>query len=57
MAHNLRRVDDVDRVTNQYGVQGGRVLRQKIGSMESSLDAQVCIFLFFFFISVKEINF
>lgn len=42
MAHNLRRVDDVDKVTNQYGVQGGRVLRNKIGGMEQQLDAQVC---------------
>merc|ERR1712063_235028 len=38
---NLRRVDDVDKVTNQYGVQGGRVLRSKIGGLEQSLDEQV----------------
>jgi hypothetical protein len=41
MAHNLRRVDDVDKVTANLGVQGGRVLRQKIGSLEGQLDEQV----------------
>ena len=41
---DLRRVDDVDRVKQHYGVQGGKVLKQQIGGLESRLQEQVLKF-------------